>query len=385
MRKKNINDEAKKGSSLTSHTSSPSFSKLSCHTPKSTLSATPRTPPSPVTTNCDELTPPSPLETHDGTKNNSTSIQTKDIKNSNNKHDRITPPSPSTYFQSEEPQTKRIKIHRLKKLPAQPQQKSKQLYLDFGQSSFGSRTICNVCNMLYVHGVKEDEESHKKICSDYLHGVSFNMWKHARTVFECSKSKGGFICSGKEYGCIVEVKESDSLTLRKKVLQVKNIVDKELGFWNSSSSSSSSSLQFTTCSAASETNSGYLFGGKTAYLYIENKRVLGFCTVEPISKAFHLHPTDNESKTDDNDNHESTSSRSMESSKAMIGVHQLWCHRSHRKRQIATMLVDTARSKFVYGLNVPLNMVAFSSPTSDGARFARTYGNTDKPLVYDCK
>ena len=384
MRKRKIDDEdeAKKGSSSTSHTSSPTLSKLSCHTPKSTLSATPRTPPSPVTTNCDGLTPPSPLETHDvldGSKNNSTSIQMEDIKNSNNKIDRITPPSPSAYFQSEEPQTKRIKIHRHKKLRAQPQQKSKQLYLDFGQSSFGSRTICNVCNMLYVHGVKEDEENHKKICSDYLHGVSFNMWKHARIVLECSsKSKSGLICSGREYGCIVEVKESDSLTLRKKVLQVKNIVDKELGFWNSSSS-----MQFT--SPVSETNSGCLLGGKTAYFYIENKRVLGFCTVEPISKAFHLYPTDNVSKTDDNDNHESTSSRSIESSKAMLGVHQLWCHRSHRKKQIATMLVDIARSKFVYGLNVPLNMVAFSSPTSDGARFARKYGNTDKPLVYDCK
>ena len=92
-----------------------------------------------------------------------------------------------------------------------------------------------------------------------------------------------------------------------------------------------------------------------------------------------------------------------------MGVHQLWCHKSHRTKSIARQLVDAARHKLVYGMVVPHSLVAFSSPTADGAAFARRYAVGDDnngnvsggivsggnggndgngpvlPLVYDCR
>jgi N-acetyltransferase len=66
-----------------------------------------------------------------------------------------------------------------------------------------------------------------------------------------------------------------------------------------------------------------------------------------------------------------------------MGVHQLWTHKSHRQKHIARTLVDAARGKLIFGMTVPHNLVAFSSPTVDGALFAKKYSFPDAPLVYD--
>jgi len=83
--------------------------------------------------------------------------------------------------------------------------------------------------------------------------------------------------------------------------------------------------------------------------------------------------------------------RSSVKQKAMAGIHQLWVHAKFRKQGIATRLVDAARGKLVFGLTVPKELLAFSSPTEAGACFARNYvcgsdsaGGTKQILVYDC-
>ena len=73
----------------------------------------------------------------------------------------------------------------------------------------------------------------------------------------------------------------------------------------------------------------------------------------------------------------------------MIGIHKLWVHSKARNQSIATRLVSSARARMVFGTIVPANLVAFSSPTEAGARFAQTYvrnetGSPETPvLVYD--
>jgi N-acetyltransferase len=85
---------------------------------------------------------------------------------------------------------------------------------------------------------------------------------------------------------------------------------------------------------------------------------------------------------------ENSLERSSLPRKAMVGVHQLWIHATFRSQKVATRLVDAVRTKFVFGLTVPKEMLAFSSPTEAGSRFARNYvcGNstTKDILVYDC-
>ena len=114
---------------------------------------------------------------------------------------------------------------------------------------------------------------------------------------------------------------------------------------------------------------------RTAYLYIADKRVIGMATAELIPHAFVSY---------------TSLERSSERQKAMAGIHQLWVHAKFRGQGIATRLVDAVREKLVFGLTVPKNLLAFSSPTEAGARFARSYvcgdstNATTEILVYDC-
>jgi hypothetical protein len=123
--------------------------------------------------------------------------------------------------------------------------------------------------------------------------------------------------------------------------------------------------------------------------------VVGFCSVEVISQAFemYLHSKTVEPSTANSskptmiwyNNHccDGTITRSMKPSKAILGVYQLWCHKLHRQKGIARQLVDAARSKHIFGMTVPPCWVAFSSPTWDGARFAKEYSHPHVPLVYE--
>lgn len=150
-----------------------------------------------------------------------------------------------------------------------------------------------------------------------------------------------------------KVRHSDNYALRSKVKRVKEIVDRDLGFVPSDAASPEA---------------------RTTYMYIANKRVVGFASAEIIQHAFVL---------------QNSLERSSEPQKAMAGVHQLWVHVRFRNQGIATRLVNAIREKFVFGLTVPKRLLAFSSPTEAGARFARNYcgdqsdGNKDI-LVYDC-
>ena len=300
-----------------------------------------------------------------------------------------------------------------------------QLYLDLGQSNFAARSICAICGMMTVHGMAEDDDEHERICLEYRKGVAFAGWKNERVVatFGLNKSRNGLgIGMGMGLGMsianqqskaktigkggasttsgrIVEVRPTDPVQHRKLVRRVKAIVDQELGFADSSTSANRSSSTTTDgdfdfaqdVEDNNDDDEASLFG-KTAYLYVSNKTVVGFCTVEVIQSAHRLleaSPAADGQPSGDSDsssaNDMSNLHRSTKPSKAMMGVHQLWCHSAHRKGKVATRMVDAARSQLVYGMSVPHDMVAFSSPTVAGLTFAKRYVETDTPLVYDCR
>ena len=215
-----------------------------------------------------------------------------------------------------------------------------QMYLDLGQENFGKRTICEICGMISVHGLSEDSKEHERICQDYRQGIPFQL-QRPRIVgkYECDM--------------VVEVRPSDSYAAKAKVKRVRTIVDNDLGY-----------------------NSDDLKEQRSAFLYVRNKRVVGMATVEILSKGYILDNT--------------MLLRSNTPRKAMVGIHQLWVHRNIRKQGIGTRLVDTIRSKFIFGLVVPVEMLAFSSPTEAGATFARKYVSANAcedncpVLIYDC-
>ena len=139
--------------------------------------------------------------------------------------------------------------------------------------------------------------------------------------------------------------------MRQKLLQVRKIVDKELGFTSSST----------------EDN-------KIAFVHVMKKRIVGMVTAETIKQAYVL---------------ENNWERSRSAESALIGIHQLWTHANYRQQGIASRLVDAARERMVFGQVVSPELVALSSPTEAGVKFGRHYleshgYSSERLLVYDC-
>jgi GNAT superfamily N-acetyltransferase len=66
-----------------------------------------------------------------------------------------------------------------------------------------------------------------------------------------------------------------------------------------------------------------------------------------------------------------------------LGVRQVWVREPYRGRGVATILVDAARRAFLLGSAPRRQLVAFSQPTVEGARFAFAYAAAqDRMLTY---
>ena len=276
------------------------------------------------------------------------------------------------------------------------QRKFQQLYLDLGQRNFGKQTVCDICGMLFVHGVEEDAKEHERICKEIREGVAFQFQRKACRVvvdFAGNASTGAAKAATvpNDSGYIVEVRPSDSHALRQKASAVTAIVDKELGF------AQASALALSNASTGHKKQAGSTNGrpAPTVFLYIRQKKVVGMVSAEVTRQAYRLLSVENKNyDTDDKEQRHHRRNypqheRSTQTYRSMIGIHKLWVHSKVRNQSIATRLVSSARARMVFGTVVPANLVAFSSPTEAGARFAQTYvhnetGSQDIPvLVYD--
>lgn len=229
------------------------------------------------------------------------------------------------------------------------QKKAKtQMYIDLGQKSFASHRICHICSSLIVHGTHEDQQNHINICKSYKEGVTYLGFKKERCLTRFGEER------------IIEVREGDTAG-RKKVEEVKRIVDGELGFATSTKHTEhKDSLQ-----------------GITSYLYVVKKRIVGLLLCKRINKAYELLYQQNGDKT-------TSISRGTTPYPAIMGIHQIWVHRLHRHQGIATKLLECARDNFTFGMVIPIEKIAFSSPTENGVGLAKRFvGDDEKVLVYD--
>ncbi|VDN00205.1 unnamed protein product [Onchocerca ochengi] len=56
-----------------------------------------------------------------------------------------------------------------------------------------------------------------------------------------------------------------------------------------------------------------------------------------------------------------------------MGVNRIWVHQTLRRKGIAALLLDHARSHFISSNFVQREMIAFSSLTDSGLAFAKNY------------
>lgn len=225
-----------------------------------------------------------------------------------------------------------------------------QLIIDAGQKHFGA-TMCKSCGMIYTASNPEDEMQHVQHHHRFLEGIKYTGWKKERVVAEFWDGK------------IVLVLPHDPSYAIKKVEEVQELVDSELGFQQ----------VVPRCTNKIKT-----------FLFIsDEKRVVGCLIAEPIKQAFRVlsEPAGPESPGS------KECHRAWQCSNvpvpAVCGISRIWVFRLKRRKRIARRLVDTLRNRFMFGCFLRTDEIAFSDPTPDGKLFATKYCNTPNFLVYN--
>lgn len=215
-----------------------------------------------------------------------------------------------------------------KKKPSKPKSTKKQvsIIMDCGQTNLKSVT-CKTCGMTYMSKDEMEEKLHLKFCKSQNY-IDFKGWKKEKILYDEGDDR------------ILEVSTNEPKVHLKKIEEIHEMIDKELGFPE-------------------------IKGEYKTYLYISEKRVIGCLIVERIQSGFIV---------------ENNEINHNIQKKAVCGVSRIWVHTLHRRKGIATKLLETCRNNFIYGYKIPNEEIAFSQPTDDGKCFA-TSQNPDY-IVY---
>jgi len=221
-----------------------------------------------------------------------------------------------------------------------------QMMIDAGQRNFGA-TQCNVCGVLYEIGNPADEASHQAYHDGFVSSVRFTGWKTERVVRELDHIGGRVIMVG----------PTDAVHAWRKVEEIREIVDRDLGFSD-------------TCIRNKDQTS--------VYMYILDKRIIGCLIAEKIDKAYRVVPQ--ESKDDSGTGRLFCCSNKAE--KVYVGINRIWVHSLQRGRGVATILADSMRANMFPYTVLTIDQFAFSDPTESGMAFAEAYTRKPTFLVY---
>ncbi|XP_078255752.1 N-acetyltransferase ESCO2 [Rhinoraja longicauda] len=230
---------------------------------------------------------------------------------------------------------------------------SDQLIIDAGQKHFGP-IVCKSCGMIYTAANPEDEVQHIQYHQRFLEGLRFVGWKKERVVAEYLDGK------------IIMILPDDPKYALKKVEEVRELVDSELGFQQATLS----------CPSQSKT-----------YLFISNeKKIVGCLIAEHIKQAFRVLTEPADQKITENNvlfEYRRAWQCATKSEEALCGVSRIWAFCMMRRKKIASRMLDAVQNTFIYGTYLNKNEIAFSDPTPSGKLFATKYSKTPNFLVYN--
>lgn len=228
-----------------------------------------------------------------------------------------------------------------------------QLIIDAGQKQFGV-TICSSCGMVYSVDNPEDNFQHTQFHQRFVDAIKYMGWKKERVVAQFWDGK------------ILLVMPDDPKYAIKKAEEVRQVADSELGF------------QQVTLSRPAQ--------AKT-YLFINTEGIVVGCIVaETIRQAYRVLEQPDRAKDmtkDDFMERHRAWCCSTVPEPALCGISRIWVFSLARRKGIATRMLDTVRSTFMYGSHLTKEEIAFSDPTPDGKLFATKYSNTPTFLVYN--
>ncbi|XP_065843101.1 N-acetyltransferase ESCO2-like isoform X2 [Oscarella lobularis] len=231
--------------------------------------------------------------------------------------------------------------------------KLEQLHLDLGQRDFG-HTVCSFCGMVYARGKEEDMREHNKYHANVVNKFKYPVWKNERVVSEFEEGK------------IVKVIPDDGKKFWNKVCAIFEVISSQLG-------------------SATVPNTK----DTQVFLYIKNKTVIGFLASKPLEEAHRIFFTGSTSssiqcrssiirKSPQN----FINLLSKETFPAQVGVTHIWVAEKHRKKRVATQMLDSLRTHFHPRSIIEKKKIAFSCPTPDGQQLLINYTGSTDFLVY---
>lgn len=230
----------------------------------------------------------------------------------------------------------------------------KQLIIDAGQKRFGA-VSCNVCGMLYTASNPEDETQHLLFHNQFISAVKYVGWKKERILAEYPD------------GRIIMVLPEDPKYALKKVDEIREMVDNDLGF------------QQAPLMCYSRT--------KTLLFISNDKKVIGCLIAEHIQWGYRVIeeklPVIRSEEEKVRFERQKAWCCSTLPEPAICGISRIWVFSMMRRKKIASRMIECLRSNFIYGSYLSKEEIAFSDPTPDGKLFATQYCGTGQFLVYN--
>ncbi|XP_065609662.1 N-acetyltransferase ESCO1 isoform X2 [Cyrtonyx montezumae] len=230
----------------------------------------------------------------------------------------------------------------------------KQLIIDAGQKRFGAIS-CNICGMLYTASNPEDETQHLLFHNQFISAVKYVGWKKERILAEYPD------------GRIIMVLPDDPKYALKKVEEIREMVDNDLGF------------QQAPLMCYSRT--------KTLLFISNDKKVIGCLIAEHIQWGYRVIEEKVPEISSENEKvifeRQKAWCCSTSPEPAICGISRIWVFSMMRRKKIASRMIECLRSNFIYGSYLSKEEIAFSDPTPDGKLFATQYCGTGQFLVYN--
>ncbi len=219
--------------------------------------------------------------------------------------------------------------------------KKEQLYLDFGQKSFGQRLTCATCGMVYTKGEPKDEAAHKKHHERAVSGASMQEGPAEHVVERLADGSRVVMIDG----------QRASEPMLKRVRHALTLMEPELG-------------------------EVALPASYRALLRISaQSRLMGATVIHPLQSACRAVP------------HAEGSAEALRHDgvprQAACGISHVWVHPTARRDGVASSLLDAVCKHAGGTFELRKESLAFSQPTALGRRLAAAYVGTERFLVYD--
>ncbi|KAK9457489.1 ESCO1/2 acetyl-transferase-domain-containing protein [Dipodascopsis uninucleata] len=228
--------------------------------------------------------------------------------------------------------------------------KKTQTYLSLGQTQ---RTTCTQCGMSYMTYSEDDVRIHKKFHSRAIEGVEVTI----------TNSKDSLVCTRIMHdrtGCKV-IHEIHAFTKLNVTKSVQRAVDAVVELCN------------TELSAPKERVRAWKDPNAKAYACLERRPggklvIIGILLAERTKEGFFMSAT-----TGRLVKHNGID----EKINLIMGISRIYVVHKSRRRGVAAAILDSACQDFIYGLNVPRNMVGWSQPSDSGCKLALQWFSED--------